>query len=138
MHGYTAPGTKVGKSPINKLGLFAKKTIPKGTVVAAWGGRVLTKNEVKKLPEKFRTNYALPIYPGFYIAEISDNDLDEADFINHSCEPNCSIENSLIMVAKRKINSGEELTADFDSGPKFGIKTKCTCGTEKCRTYVYF
>ena len=139
VHGYTLFGTEVQPSKIDKYGLFATKSIPKGTVVAAWGGRILTAKEIKKLESKFTTNYALEIYPGFYIAETSAQDLDAADFINHSCEPNCKIVNRLIMIAKRKIKAGEELTADFDEGSqKIGKKTKCHCQSLHCRKIVYF
>lgn len=138
IHGYTAPETEVRRSAIDKLGLFAKTTLPQGKVVAGWGGRILTQKEILKLPAKFKTNYALPLYPGFYIAESGNNDLDSADFINHSCEPNCRIVNLLIMITKRRIRSGEELTANFNHGPKYGRKTKCHCGAVKCRGVVYF
>lgn len=138
VHGYIAPETEVSHSPINGFGLFAKTSIPRGVVVAAWGGRILTSREIKILPPKFRTNYALPLYPGFYIAETKIRDLDSADFINHSCRPNCRIVNLLIMITKRRIKAGEELTADFDSGPRCGTKTTCLCGAVNCRKIVYF
>ena len=94
---------------------------------------------LKKLRSKFSTNYALQLYPGFYIAETNTKELDAADFINHSCEPNCKIVNLLIMITKRKIGVGEELTADFDEGsPKIGRRTKCLCGSVHCRKIVYF
>jgi len=138
VHGYTSPYTEVRSSPIHELGLFAAKNIPKGTVVAAWGGRIVTAEEIKHLPKGFATNYALPIYPGFYIAETKAEELDSADFINHSCKPNCRIVNLLVMRTDRKIKSGEELTADFDVGAKLGRKILCKCGSSKCRKIVYF
>ncbi len=68
VHGYIHPKTEVCQSLIDKLGLFAKKNIPKGTVVAAWGGRVLTANEIKKLPSFFNklcfTNLSGILYCG--------------------------------------------------------------------------
>jgi len=139
IYGYTSPLTKVQYSKIDKYGLFATKSISKGTVVAAWGGKIRTSEEIKKLRSKFSTNYALQLYPGFYIAETNTKELDAADFINHSCEPNCKIVNLLIMITKRKIGVGEELTADFDEGsPKIGRRTKCLCGSVHCRKIVYF
>lgn len=100
---------------------------------------MITTNEIRKLEKPFRTNYALKIYPGFYIAETTTKELDDADFINHSCTPNCKIINLLVMIAKRKINAGEELTADFDeASPKIGKKTRCRCGASACKGLVYF
>lgn len=138
VHGYTAPETVVKKSPIDKLGLFSATNIPKNHVAAAWGGRVLTRKEIEQLPKGFRTNYALPIYPGLYIAESKSSDLDASDFINHSCDPNCRIVNRLVMLTNRRIRKGEELTADFDCGPKFGVRTLCRCNSKRCRHAVYF
>ena len=37
VHGYTAPGTTTKASPIHGWGLFAQRTLKRGTVVAAWG-----------------------------------------------------------------------------------------------------
>lgn len=137
-HGYTAPGTIVKKSPIHDRGVFAAKNFKRGTVVAAWGGHILTKAEIRKLPQAISSNYALPVYPGFYIAEISRRELDNADFVNHSCEPNCIIKNSLVMITRRSIKKGEELTCDFDHGIGVGRRTRCHCGSRKCKRIVYF
>ncbi len=138
VHGYVFEQTEVRHSSIDKMGLFAKLDIPRNTVVAAWGGRILTKKEIDRLPPRFRTNYALPIYPGFYIAETNRGDLDSSDFINHSCDPNCKIANLLVMLTKRRVKSGEELTSDFDCGPNNGTRTHCNCGSNRCRHIVYF
>jgi SET domain-containing protein len=138
VHGYTAPETIVKKSSIHGIGVFARKNIRKGKVVVVWGGHILTKAEIKKLPKDISTNYALPVYPGFYIAEINHEEVGDAERVNHSCEPNCIIKNSLIMLTKRNIAKGEELTCDFDCGRGVGIRTRCVCGSKCCKQYVYF
>lgn len=138
VHGYTSPRTKVRPSAIDKFGLFTTRPVARGVVVAAWGGKILTKQELAKLPSTFRTNYALPVYKGFYLAETKPDELDSADFVNHSCEPNSVIKNLLVMVTKRNIKRGEELTADFDTGPGVGKKSRCRCGARNCRATVYF
>ena len=138
IHGYPAPETIVKKSAIHSLGVFAAKNIKRGMVVVAWGGRILTKAEIKKLPKEIGSNYALPVYPGFYIAETSRKELDNADFVNHSCEPNCIIKNLLVMITKRNIKQGEELTCNFDHGRGVGKRTRCFCDSKHCKKYVYF
>ena len=138
VHGYISPLVETRLSPIHGLGLFAKKNISKGTVVAAWGGRVVTKEEIKKLPKGISYHYALELYPGFYLAETKISDLDSSDFINHSCKPNCKNSNQLIMVAKRNIQKGQELTADFSNHTNKGQKFVCNCGSNNCKKVIYF
>jgi uncharacterized protein len=135
-HGYTSPNTETRKSAIHGLGLFAKKKLMRGVVVAAWGGKIVRESELRKLPKTIGRNYAIEVYPGFYLAEISAHELDASDFINHSCEPNCRIAEKLVMITERAIEKDEELTADF-SNPH-GTKMHCTCGAERCKGLIRF
>ena len=138
VHGYTSRDTEVKGSSIHGLGVFAKKNIRKGKVVVAWGVHIITKKEIMKLPKEISTNYALPVYPGFYIAEISHNEVGDAERVNHSCRPNCVVKNNLIMLTSRVILKGEELTCDFDHGSGVGLRTLCKCGSKNCKKFVYF
>ncbi|MFA7717978.1 MAG: SET domain-containing protein-lysine N-methyltransferase [Candidatus Absconditabacterales bacterium] len=138
VNGYISPYTETKVSPIDGLGLFSARDIHKNEVVAAWGGHILTKDEISDLPDEISYNYALEIYPGFYLAETQRKELDRSDFINHSCDPNCKIVNKLIMITKRKIHKGEELTCDFSAKNNKGNKIICTCNSKKCKKSVYF
>jgi len=131
-------GTETKVSPIHGLGLFTKRNFKKDVVVAAWGGRVITKNEMKKLPKNISSNYALEIFPNFFLAETSNSDLDKSDFINHSCTPNCKIVNRLVMVTKGPVKKGAELTCDFSAPIHTGKKVPCKCGSSACRGFIYF
>ena len=138
VNGYTSPFTETKMSAIHGLGLFAVEGIAKGVVVAAWGGHIVTGKEITALPEHISNHYALEIYPDVYLAEISKDELDASDFINHSCEPNCTIANALVMVTARPIEQGEELTADFSSKGVTQEKAVCTCGTKSCKKVIFF
>jgi uncharacterized protein len=138
VHGYISPATETQLSPIQGLGLFAKKSIPKNTIVAIWGGCVTTKAEIQKLPKNISFHYALELYPGFYLAERSLKELDSADFINHSCSPNCKIVDKFVMTTKQAVKKGEELTTDFSNNTNKGEKFICNCGTTNCKKVVYF
>lgn len=138
VHGYVAPETETRMSPIQGLGLFAKKPLKKGTVVAVWGGKVTTLKEANKLPREIGLHYALELRPGFYLAERTLKELDCADFINHSCEPNCIIADRFSMLTQRAVEAGEELTADFSNGKRRGNHFTCDCGSKKCKGRVYF
>jgi SET domain-containing protein len=138
VHGYISPFTETSLSPIHGLGLFAKKNISKGIVIAAWGGNVVTKKEIASLPKEIGYHYALELYPRFYLAETKIADLDSSDFINHSCSPNCIIKNKFIMVAKINIKKNQELTADFSNHGNKGQKFICNCGFPNCKKVIYF
>lgn len=138
VHGYVHHYAKTRFSSIQGLGLFAAQTIKKSSVVAVWGGRVITKKEIKTLPKSIAFNYALELYPGFYLAETKESELDASDFINHSCSANCKIVNNFIMVAKKDIKAEEELTADFSSRTKTPQKFICNCGAKNCKKIIYY
>ncbi|XP_065839248.1 histone-lysine N-methyltransferase trr-like [Oscarella lobularis] len=67
-----------------------------------------------------------------------------ARYINHSCDPNCVAEvvqidkeKKIIIISKRFIKKGEELTYDY----KFefeteGSKISCNCGASCCRKWM--
>jgi SET domain-containing protein len=134
VHGYVHPNTKTKLSRIHGLGLFSNKNFKKNTVIAVWGGCIVTKKEIQKLPKSIGFNYALEIHPGFFIAETSEIELDQSDFINHSCSPNCKIINQLTMITKREIKKGEELTCDFSSPTK--VKITCNCNSKNCKGFI--
>lgn len=138
INGYVSPDTELRPSSIHGLGLFAKKDIAAGTVVVAWGGHVLTKDEVDLLPSGISNNYALEIYPGFYLVETHEDELDASDFPNHSCEPNCAIVNTVMGISLRKISAREEITFDFSSPSETGETVDCCCGTTTCKGSVCF
>ena len=138
VHGYISPHAETRVSPIHGLGLFANDAIDENIVVAAWGGCVTTKEEIDKLSQSIGYHYALELYPGFYLAERNLDELDSADFINHSCNPNCSIANKFIMKTNRKVMVDEELTADFSNHKSEGEKFVCNCGSKNCRKIIYF
>jgi uncharacterized protein len=137
VNGYVSPKTETRFSSIQGLGLFATEIIAEGDVVAAWGGKVTTKEEIEALPAEISYNYALQLYPGFYLAERSSSELDAADCINHSCEPDCKLLNRFIMIANRMIDKDEELTADFSNETKEGGNFKCNCGSKNCKDMIY-
>ena len=62
---------------------------------------------------------------------------DDADYVNHSCDPNCGIVGSVLLVTMRDVAAGEELCFDYamtdtDDYDEF----ECSCGTPTCRGTV--
>ena len=57
-----------------------------------------------------------------------------ADLVNHSCEPNCGIIGSCLLVAMRDIEVGEELCFDYAMTDTNDYdEFVCACGTPSCR-----
>jgi len=116
------------------MGVFAIDAIPAGTTVVGFGGSVVNRAELDVLAEEMRT-HALQIDDDLFLA--SEVPFDDADFVNHSCDPNCGIVGSILLVTMRDIRLGEELcfdyamtdTADYD-------EFVCSCATARCRGTV--
>jgi hypothetical protein len=60
-----------------------------------------------------------------------------ADHVAHSCDPNCGLRGSTVVVALRDIAAGEALT--YDHGTHLGSEADafgCHCGSAGCRGAV--
>lgn len=65
------------------------------------------------------------------------NDL--GDFMNHSCDPNCWMQDEHTLAARRDIAAGEELTADYvfwKADDSDVARFACRCGSPLCRGRV--
>jgi hypothetical protein len=64
---------------------------------------------------------------------------DATYFINHSCNPNLWMEDAFTLVARRQIEAGEELVADYalwEADEAFISSWECRCGAPDCRTRI--
>lgn len=116
------------------LGVFATERIPARTTVAGFGGHVCDGAQFAALSDELRT-HAIQVDEDLYL--VSAPPLDPADYVNHSCEPNCGIVGSLLVVAMRDIEVGEEVCFDYamsDTDPY--DEFLCACGTPSCRGLV--
>jgi hypothetical protein len=116
------------------MGVFAVEAIPADTTVAAFGGNVVDRHELGRLGEAIRV-HALQIDEELYLA--GEPPFDDADYVNHSCDPNCGIVGSVLLVTMRPIAAGEELCFDYamtdsDDYDEF----ECSCATAQCRRTI--
>lgn len=124
----------IERSDVSGKAVIAKRTILKNEVVALWGGVIVDEAGLEQLSEEEK-GHTIQVHDGFYLAPIS---MDEpADFINHSCDPNCGIQGQISLVAMRDIQKGEEITFDYSMSDSSAFdEFDCACGTDKCRKRV--
>ena len=110
---FVSPKLSISKTKIGK-GLIAIQRILKDEVVVDFSGALGEIVNNGKAAELFRSghDYSIQIDDDKFFASVGEEDLEEADFINHSCNPNCGISGSLKIVAMRNIMPGEEITFD--------------------------
>ena len=139
-HSYLSPKVKARPSGIDRRGIFAVRPIKKGEVVCVWGGYVITQKEFDALAKKqFRNidDYATKVADGFYLVSCKKGGLEDDDFFNHSCDPNCGIQGHLLMTATRNIRRDEELTYDYAmTDADYDYSFKCGCGAKGCRRQI--
>lgn len=126
------PTTKVQRSSAG-LGLFAAQSFSKGDLVIEYTGETVSADEANQRG-------------GRYLFELNDDwTIDGKDrantarYINHSCQPNCypelsADETQVHIYAKRKINSGEELTYNYGKDYFTRVIKPAGCRCDKCAT----
>lgn len=115
-------------------GSVAVERIEAGELVVAFGGRCMVRAEFDALPEGQRAR-SIQIADDLFLAGHPEPEV--ADFVNHSCDPNCGMSGATIVVAMRTIEPGEELTYDYamSDGSDYD-EFDCHCGTASCRGRV--
>ena len=109
--------TYIDKSPVQGIGVFAKRAIEKGTTIWALDQRFdrLIETELYESltgPVKdYLDRYAYPRRsdPRFIVFEA-----DDARYMNHADRPNCDFGHGDIAYALTDIAAGEELTCDYN------------------------
>jgi uncharacterized protein len=133
------PKLEVKDTDKHGQGVFAQKNIVKNEILAIFGGHIMNREEKDKLPEDVR-NLALGIDDDMFIGPISKEETDDAEWFNHSCEPNAGLWGQIMLVAMRDIKADEEITFDYcmscsQKGQK-RILFSCNCGATNCRKEI--
>ncbi len=134
----------VRRSPIHGLGVFALTHIPKHTRLIEYKGERISHEEAD---ERYAKEHE--ISPHTMLFEVNDEIVidatrrgNSARWINHSCAPNCDVEDEkdrIFIATRRDIRPGEELTYDYNLqlGEPHTEAAKrdhaCFCGSRRCR-----
>lgn len=137
--------TLVRTSPVHGNGVFAKKTIPKGTRIFEYAGLRVLKTDLLNDLAKGLTSMTYVMNLNKTLAIDGERNGNDSRFINHSCNPNCEVlyfNETPYIYAMQEIQKGQELNFDY----KLGFDTEldlssdqkkewfpCNCGSENCR-----
>lgn len=129
---------EVRDSIIDRSGCFAGEDIPAGAKVREYVGERITREEAarRELDSERGAIYTLWLDDGSVIDGMFGGN--ESRYFNHSCAPNCWIEEEqgrVYFVAARDIAAGEELTIDYAYDPIPPLDP-CRCGAPTCRGYI--
>ena len=131
---WLTPLAQVRDAGAKGLGVFATADIPAGTTVAGFGGHVVERAEFDLLAEDLRT-HSLQVDDRLYLVSLPP--FAPADYVNHSCEPNCGIVGSLLLVTMTDVVEGEELCFDYAMTDTNDYdEFVCACGTPSCRRLI--
>jgi SET domain-containing protein len=133
---------EVRGSDIEGRGLFAREKIKQGEFV--WSKepdeKYYTRAQIDAFtPEQKKNfyNYCYQVGPEQFYGTPQGAALDDADYMNHSCDPNTWFEKDGSMTALRDILPGEEITYDYaTSESRADFILHCRCGTTLCRGTV--
>ncbi len=131
---YLSPKATAQVSALSGFGVFATAEILPGEVVVAFGGRTLARPEFGLLPIS-QQQRSVQIEDDLYLA--AGHEPEPADFVNHSCAPNCQLSGAAVIVAARRIAVGEELTFEYATANSSDFQEfECGCATAACRSKV--
>ncbi|HQZ33362.1 MAG TPA: SET domain-containing protein-lysine N-methyltransferase [Ilumatobacteraceae bacterium] len=115
-------------------GSIAVEPIAAGEVVAAFGGRCLTRVEFDLLPVGQQVR-SIQIGETLFLA--GPVEPEPADFINHSCDPNCAMSGNTVVIAMRDIEVGDIISYDYATSDGCDYNEfECACGSTICRGKV--
>jgi uncharacterized protein len=126
-----------------EVGLFALKNFKKNEIIvdkSSWDeSRIIKWDEFEALDpitKRKLIDFCYKTEEGVHAPE-NINKLNMAYYFNHNCDPNSYSDSDGNYMAKRDIESGEELTIDVEAlMKKTVIEFECHCGSPNCRKII--
>jgi hypothetical protein len=128
---------EIRHSKIDSEGCYTTASIKKGDFVAEYTGPRLTIKQADALYEKHPRTYLFGLTDGKHVIDGEG----VAAFINHSCDPNCEvdeIDRRVLITAIRDIEADEEITYDYSLyDGDLDDESPCFCKSTNCRGSMY-
>lgn len=120
----------------NGKGIFGKRNFRQGEILFWVDGVRGHFSKIDELGGKFQDN-AFRLSRDYYLSP--EGEL--GDYLNHSCEPNCTVQklkNKLWIVAITEIEKGTEIVMDYSViiAKDDSWTMKCNCGNQNCRKVI--
>jgi hypothetical protein len=116
------------------MGVFTEVEIPANVPIIEVTGNLYTE---ETMPDPNHPAL-LQVGPNLFIGPSGDTD----DYINHSCNPNCTthiVGNRAMLYSLYVINAGTELTFDYSTSSTDSLEKwsmSCSCGSQNCRKVI--
>lgn len=134
-HRWLSPKAKAYHSPIQGTGIIATEKIMNGEVVGVLGGVIIHIADIKRYRETMG-HIGLQIDDQFFSVPTTRDELPIKGTFNHCCNPNTGLSSSIVVVAIRDIESGEECTFDYAISETYFDSFACKCGATNCRKEI--
>lgn len=136
---FLSPKLEVRENP-NKgfFGVYATTFIPEGELLVCWGGKVLTGEQMAQISIQAR-EHSIQIEENLYQVPYEEpySGPEDGDYVNHSCEPNAGLSDSITLVAMRDIHPDEEICFDYAMSDSTDYdEFTCGCQTPSCRGII--
>jgi hypothetical protein len=114
-------------------GIFAKSGIASGTLLWISGGHVMRVEDEPAFPDG-RSDLAMQIHDDFCLGPLLPEEIEAAESINHSCDPNAGFQGQIFLVAMRDIKADEQVCFDYAMVlNSLNYRFDCRCGAKNCR-----
>jgi hypothetical protein len=128
------PGLALEARPETGMYVVTSRPVPAGTIVVAWSGAVVDRRVFSSFDDD-RRSHSLQIADDLFL--IPPDPLELVDYVNHSCDPTCGILGSHMLITRRALAAGDEISFDYamcDTDPY--DEFTCACQSENCRGQV--
>jgi hypothetical protein len=127
---YLSPKATARLKTHREYGVYAVAQIRQDEVIAVWGGEVVAKPVFDTLPDRLR-RLSIQVEEDMFLVALNEG---PADYVNHSCDPNAGLSGQIVLVARREIAPGEEITFDYAMSDSADYdEFLCDCGAPNCR-----
>lgn len=130
---YLSPKAQARLKSHREYGVYARAPIEADELVAMFGGEIVTRDKFDALPERLR-RLSIQVEDNLFLVALNEG---PADYINHSCDPNCGLSGQIAVVALRPISPDDEITFDYAMSDASAYdEFECECGAPNCRGVV--
>jgi uncharacterized protein len=125
-----------GPSRIHGRGVLTRAAVQAGEILMRWGGVLIALVDYDT--SLFRPTSTTHYDEGRCLTTPADEPWSLDELLNHSCDPNAWLLDEVTLAARRAIDAGCEVTADFATWEDSGhvLAPSCACGAPLCRGRV--